>query len=123
MGSTIALIFSLGTCFVQIQSVRVNFARTKTLFNLWAEAINNVRYARLCARCAIFFFKIKQSPSTYRLVKGFTFLKKIQSQIKMLLELCIVLASIVPTEKNANLLAVMQQLRDPFMAVESVEHG
>ena len=29
----------------------------------------------------------------------------------------------VSTEKNAILLAVMQQLRDPFMVVESVEHG
>ena len=33
----------------------------------------------------------------------------------MILEMCIVPASIVSTERNANLLAVMLQLRDPFM--------
>ena len=27
------------------------------------------------------------------------------------------------TERNANLFAVMKQLRDPFMVVEIVEHG
>ena len=42
-----------------------------------------------------------------RLVKGFTFLKRDQNQFKMLLEMSIVLASIVPTERNANLLEVM----------------
>ena len=52
--------FSLGTCIVQIQSVRVNFACTKRLFNLLAEAIINVINARFCARCAIFVLKIKQ---------------------------------------------------------------
>ena len=63
-----------------------------------------------------------QTNSFCRLVKGFTFLKKVQSQFKML-ETSIVLASIVPTERTANLLAVVQQLRDPFMVVESVEPG
>ena len=42
---TIALLFSLGTCIVQIQSVWVNFACTKRLFNLSAEAIINARNA------------------------------------------------------------------------------
>ena len=56
----IALIFSLGTCIVQIQSVRVNIACTKRFFNLSAEAIINVRKAPLCGRCAIFFWKIKK---------------------------------------------------------------
>ena len=50
-------------------------------------------------------------------------LKRTQNQFKMLFEMSIVLASIVPTERNANLLVVMQQLRDPFMLVESVEPG
>ena len=59
---TIALLFSLGTCTVQIQSVWVNFACTKRLFNLLAEAIINVRNVGLCARCAIFILKIKQIP-------------------------------------------------------------
>ena len=40
---TIALIFSLDTCIVQIRSVWVKFACTKRLFNLLAEAIINVR--------------------------------------------------------------------------------
>ena len=39
---TIALIFSRGTCIVRIQSVRVNFACTKSFFNLSAAAIFNV---------------------------------------------------------------------------------
>ena len=42
-----------------------------------------------------------------RLVKGFTFLKRAQNQFKMLLEMSIVLASFVSTERNANLLVVM----------------
>ena len=45
---TIALLFSLGTCIVQIQSVWVNFACTKRLFNLLAEAITNVSNVGLC---------------------------------------------------------------------------
>ena len=60
VGITLALLFSLGTCIVQIQSVWVNFACTKRLFNLSAEATINARNARLCVRCAIFFFKIKE---------------------------------------------------------------
>ena len=62
VGMTIALIFSIRTCIVQIQSVWVNFACTKRLFNLSAEAVIKVRNVRLCARCAKFFLKIKQIP-------------------------------------------------------------
>ena len=107
MGMTIALIFSLGACIVQIQSVRVNFACTKRLFNLSAEAIINVRNEKLCARCAKFLLKFKQIPFSCRLAKGFTFLKRVRTHFKMLLEMPIVLATFVPTERNANLLAVM----------------
>ena len=60
VGKTIALLSSLGTCFVQIQSVGVKLACTKRLLNLSAEAVINVHNARLCARCAKFFLKIKQ---------------------------------------------------------------
>ena len=74
VGITIASLFSLRTCIVQIQSVLVNFACTKRLFNLSAEAIINVRNAHLWARCGIFLLKIKQIPYSCRLVKGFTFL-------------------------------------------------
>ena len=91
---TIALLFSLGTCIIQIQSVRVNFACTKKFYNLSAEAIINVRNARQCARCAIFLSKIKQAPFYCRLAKGFTLLRIIQNQFRILLELRIVLASI-----------------------------
>ena len=42
-------------CIVQIQSVWVNFACTKRLFNLSAEAIINVRNACLFVKCAILF--------------------------------------------------------------------
>ena len=107
VGMTKALLYSLGTCIVHIQSVWVNFASTKRFFNLLAEAIINVRNVGLCARCGIFLLKIKQIPFSCRLVKGFTFLKRAQNQFKVLLEMSIVLANIVPTEGNANLLAVM----------------
>ena len=56
----IALLFSLGTCIVQIQSVWVNFDCTKRLFNLSAEAIINARNARLCVKFGLFHLKIKQ---------------------------------------------------------------
>ena len=123
VGITKALIFSLGKCFVQIQRVQVDFACTKRLFILSEKAIINTCNARLCVRCAIFFLKIKEFTFSCRLAKGFTFSKRTQNQSKMLLELSIVLASIVPTERNANLLVVVQQLRDTIMLVESVEPG
>ena len=121
VGMIIALLYSLETCIVQIQSVWVNFACTKSLFNLWAQAIINVRKVRLCVRCAIFLLKNKQTPFSCRLVKVFTFLKRTKDQFKMLLELCIVPVSMVSTERNANLLVAMWQLREPFMVVENVE--
>ena len=120
VGMTIALLFSLGTCIVQIQIIWVNFACTKGLFNLLAEAIIYVCNVGLCVRCAIFLLKNKRSPFSCRLVKGFTLLKRTQDQFKIMLEMSIVMASIVPTERNANLLLVMLQLRDPFMLVESM---
>ena len=104
---TIELLISLETCIVQIQSVWVNFACTKRLFNLLAEAIINARNVGLCARCAIFLLKIKQFLFSCRLVKGFTLLMSAQNQFRMLLEMSIVLASIVPTERNANLYVIM----------------
>ena len=103
----IALLISLETCIVQIQSVQVDFACTKILFNLWAEVIINARNARLCVRYAIFLLKIKEILFSCRLAKGFTFLKRTQNQFKMLLEMSIVLSSIVSTQRNANLLVVM----------------
>ena len=104
---TIALLFSLGTCHVQIQSVQVDYACTKRLFNLSAEAIMNARNVGLCATCGIFLLKNKQTPFSCRLVKEFTFLKRDQSRFKKLLEMCVVLATIVSTEKNASLLVVL----------------
>ena len=116
-------LLSLGTCIAQTQSVWVNSACTKRLFNLSAEAIFNVRNVRLCVRCAIFLLMVKQIPFSCRLVEGFIFLMRVPKQFTMLLEMSIVLASIVSTERNADLLVVMQQLRDPFKVVESVEPG
>ena len=72
-------IIPIGTCIVQTPGVRVKFARTKRLFNLSAEAIIDVRNARLCAKCAMFLLKIKQIPFSLRLAKGFTFLKRVQN--------------------------------------------
>ena len=120
---TMALSFPLGTCLIQIQSVRVKSACTKRRFNLSAAAIINVHNARLCARCAIFILKIKQILFSNRSAKGFTFLKRVQNQFKMLLEMFTVLAIIVPAERNAIFLAVLEQIRDPFLVVESVEPG
>ena len=48
VGMTKTLLFSLGMCIVQIKSVWVNFACTKRLLNLSAEAIINARIARIC---------------------------------------------------------------------------
>ena len=50
----------MGTCIVQIQIVRINFVCTKRYFNFLAEAINNIRNARLWARCAIFLLGLKK---------------------------------------------------------------
>ena len=79
----------------------------RRLFNLSAESIINVRKARLCAKCAILLFEIRQNPFSCRLAKGFTFLKRVQKQFQLLLEMSFVLASIVRTERKANLSAVM----------------
>ena len=73
---TIALLFSLETCIVQIRSVWINFVCTRRLSNLSAEAVINVRNTRLCARCAIFFLKKKQTPFSGHLVKRFTFFEE-----------------------------------------------
>ena len=89
---TIALLFPLRTCIVQIQNVWVNFARSKRLFSLLAEAINSVCNVALCVRCVMFLLKIKQIHFSCRWVKGFTFLKRAQNQFKMFLEVSIVLA-------------------------------
>ena len=75
---TIVALLSFGTCTAQIQSVWVNFACTKRLFSLLAEAITNVRNVGLCARCGIFLLKIKQLPFFCRLVQGFTFSKRVK---------------------------------------------
>ena len=73
VGLTMALLFSLETCIVQIQSVRVNFACTKRLFNLSAEAIINVRNVGPCAWCAMFVFKIKNIPFLVAWSRGLHF--------------------------------------------------
>ena len=75
---TIVPFLSLGTCIAQIQSVCVNFACPKRLFSLSAEAITNVRNARLCVE---FLLNIKQIPFSGRLVQGFTFLNECQNNL------------------------------------------
>ena len=100
-------IIVIGDVYCPHTKCLVNFACTKRLFNLSAEAIISARNAYLCARCGIFLLKVNQSPFSCHLVKVFTILKGIQNQFKMLLEMCIVPVSIVSTERNANLLVVM----------------
>ena len=56
---TIALFLSLGMCIVQIQSVWVNIACTKRLFNFSAESIINARNAHLYAKSGIFLFLVQ----------------------------------------------------------------
>ena len=65
---------------------RVSLACTKVLFNLSSEAIINVRNECLGARCAIFLLEVKQVLFFCRLAKGFTFLKRIQNQFKLVFE-------------------------------------
>ena len=105
--STIILIGDVYCPNTKIQSVWINFVCTKSQFNLWAEAIFNVRNVRLCVRCAIILLENKQTPFSCRLVKVFTFLKGTKNQFKMLLKMCIVPVSFVSTKRNANLRVVM----------------
>ena len=102
--STINLI---GDVIVRIQCVWVKIACTNRVFNLSAEAIINVRNARLCARCAIFFLEIKRIPFPWRLAKGFIFFKRHQNPFKMLVWMSIVLASLLSTERTPKCLTVM----------------
>ena len=75
--------------------------------------------------CQVHNFPFEDQTNSFSssLVKGFSFLKRIQNHFKMSLELCIVPASFVSTKRNANLLVVMLQLRDPFMIVAIVHPG
>ena len=123
VGMTIALLFSLGTCHVQIQSVQVDYACTKRLFNLSVEAIIDARNARLCVRCAYSFWRSKKFFFLVAWSRSLHFWREHKISSRCYFKMSIVLASIVPTETNANLLEVMSQLRDSFMVVESVEPG
>ena len=78
----------------------------KRLFNPPVEAIFKVRNAGLCAKCTIIFLKITQIFFLVVWPRGFSILKRVHNQIKTLLEMSIVLASIVLTESNANVLTV-----------------
>ena len=51
-----SVIILIGDVYCQIQIVWVNFAGTKRLFNLSAEAIINIRNAHLCASAEISFW-------------------------------------------------------------------
>ena len=96
------------TCFVLIQSVRVNFACTKRHFKLSAQAIINARNARLCGRCAKFLSKIKRIPFFSIGLKAYFFEESPKSiQDAILLEMCFVLESIVPKEGNASLSTII----------------
>ena len=73
VGMTMALLFPLGTCIVQTQSVPAKFTCTKRVFNLSAEAIISIRNTRLCVRCSFFILNMKQKPSHCHLAKGLHF--------------------------------------------------
>ena len=74
---TMTFLNFLGTSRVRTKCVLGSFACTKRLFNFAAEAIINVRNARLCARCAIFLLKIKQILFSRHLANGLPFLNSI----------------------------------------------
>ena len=78
----------------------------KTFQPLTGSVIECPQPASVCQVRNI-LLKIKQVPFSCRLVKGFTFLKRVLNQLKMVLEISIVLESIVSTERNANLLTAM----------------
>ena len=77
----------------------------KTFQSLGRSDYQCPQCASVCQVCNI-SFEDQTNSFSCRLAKGFTFLKRVQNQFKMLLEMCIVLASIVPTERYANLLAL-----------------
>ena len=54
-----------------------------------------------------FLLKFKENPFFLSVGQGVYIFERAQNQLKMLLEMCIVLASIVPTEKKTKLLTVM----------------
>ena len=122
VGMTIAKLFSLGAWIFPIQSVRVHFPCTERLQYLGRSEYQCPQCASVC-QVRIVFLKIKQSPFSCRSAEDFTFLKRVHKQFKMLLEMAFVLASIVSTERKANLLMVIKKFLDPFMVVESVEPG
>ena len=78
----------------------------KTLQSLGRSDYQYPQCGSVCQR-RIIPFEDQTSSFFCRLVKEFTFLKRAQNQFKMLLEMSIVLANIVPTERNANALVVM----------------
>ena len=77
----------------------------KTFQSLGRSDCQCPQRASVCQVRNIFFED--QTHSFCRLVKGFTFLKRLQNQFKMFLEMRIFLASFVPTERLANLLTVI----------------
>ena len=82
------------------------YQHKKSFHSLGRSDYRNPQCASVC-QVRNTLSEIKRISFSCRLVKGFTFLKRVQSQFKMFLERSIVLASIVLTERNVNLLAVM----------------
>ena len=125
VGMTRALLFSLGTCIVETQSVWVNLPAQNDFESLGRSDDQCPQCTSVCQVRKIPFEEPINSffPFSYRMVKEFTFLKRDESQFKKFLEMCIVLENFVSTERNANLLVVMLQLRDSLMVMEGVEPG
>ena len=121
VGMTIALLVSLGTCFVRTQSVRVKFACAKRPFNFSAEAIIIVRNARLSSQVHNIPFEDQKSSFFLSLAQEVYVSEESPKSIQDLLEMPTVLANFVSTGRNANLLTVTQQLRDQFLIVEILE--
>ena len=78
----------------------------KTFQTLGRSYYQSPHSSSVCQVCNI-PFEDQNTSFFLILVKEFTFLKRVQSRFKMLLEMCIVPVSIVSTESNADLLLVM----------------
>ena len=101
VGMTIALIFSFGTRFVWTQNVRVNLPAQKTFQSLSGIDNQCPQVVFVCEGRNIPFEDPTISSSF--LAKWFIFLKRVQNQFKMLLEMSIVMPSIVSTERIARI--------------------
>ena len=107
VGTTIALLVPLGTCFFPNTKCSCKLClHKKTCQFLGRSDYQCPQRTSVCQVCNI-LFEDQLNSFFWRLAKGWIFSKRVQNQFKMLLELSFVLASIASTETSANLLTVV----------------